>query len=64
MNSELTQAGISAICSFIPETAMSWCSQQSLHRDSVFPELKKLYTKVLSKDCGEMQVTRWINGII
>lgn len=35
MNSELTVAGLSAICSFMPETAVSQCAQELPREDEL-----------------------------
>lgn len=42
MNSELTEAGLGAICSFIPESTVSVCAAKSLHEDELVPQLKEL----------------------
>ena len=45
MNSELTEAGLGAICSFIPETTKSWCTAHCLPREAV-PERKEILKKI------------------
>ena len=45
MNSELTEAGLGAICSFIPETTESWCTAHCLPREAV-PERKEILKKI------------------
>lgn len=50
MNGELTESGLGAICSFIPETTMSWCAVQSLHKDEAVQQLKELLKEELIKN--------------